>query len=209
MTNQIGPTSSALIVLAAGFGRRMREQKLLLVDGQGVPVIRRTVTAACQAADALERSQVVLICNPEFPDVATVCNDLPVGVQWNPRAGEGMSTSLSAGIRWADERQFDCAVVILGDQPELRSDMPVELVRTHLNGPDAPIVQARYQGVPGHPILFSRSLYVELCAVSGDEGGRSVLHAHRDQCKYVDFSTEPFPDLDTPEDYSAFLRRNS
>ncbi|WDL97146.1 nucleotidyltransferase family protein [Alicyclobacillus sp. ALC3] len=208
MTHQ-RTASSALIVLAAGFGRRMREQKLLLADRQGVPVIRRTVMTACRAADAFERSQVVLICNPEFPDVATVCSDLPVRVQWNPRAEEGMSTSLSVGIRWADERNFDSAVVILGDQPELHPDIPVELVRAHMNGPNTLLVQARYQGVPGHPILFSRSLYIELCAVFGDEGGRSVVRAHRDQCKYVDFSTEPLPDLDTPEDYSAFLRRDS
>ena len=63
-------------------------------------------------------------------------------------------------------------------------------------------------GTPGHPALFPRDLWDDLQAVTGDEGGRSVLKRHADRVRTV-----PLPgrmavlDLDTPEDWAAYLGR--
>lgn len=209
MIEQSHEQKTVLIVLAAGFGRRMGQQKLLLTDGHGVPIIRRSVMAASQSANELRQAQVVIVCNPRFPEVAEVCRDLPAVVVWNDRAGEGMSTSLSTGVAWADERNSERAVILLADQPELQPSTLIRLVHTHIHCYDATVVQARYQGVPGHPIVFARSLFSALRAVSGDEGGRSIVRSQQEKTVYVDIADQLLPDLDTLDDYSAFLNRHS
>ena len=98
------------------------------------------------------------------------------------------------------------ALMVLGDQPGISGELVERLlVRRARTG--APLVAPAWRGRRGNPVLFERSLFAELEAVTGDEGGRSVVREHRDQIDFVDVPDEAaFFDIDTPDDYVRALR---
>jgi CTP:molybdopterin cytidylyltransferase MocA len=63
-------------------------------------------------------------------------------------------------------------------------------------------------GQVGHPAIFPRALWAKLAEVTGDEGGRSVLRSHKDQVRVLTLPGQmAVLDLDTPEDWAAYLGR--
>lgn len=197
---------TAIVVLAAGYGQRMGQQKLLLPDALGVPIVRRTVQAACTAATQVANAEVCVVCNPEFPTVASAVADLPTTVVWNATAQAGMSTSLSSAISWAKRLNAARVIVLLADQPEVDPGAVVSTCQAQVQS-GALIAQVRYHGVPGHPIVFASSLFTELQRSFGDEGGRSVIRVHTDRRIFVDLDDVYLQDVDTPDDYKRFLQR--
>ena len=70
------------------------------------------------------------------------------------------------------------------------------------------IIRARYAGKEGSPVLFHASLIPELQQLSGDEGGRSVIRAHREEMEFVDVADErQMTDVDTVEDLEKLEQR--
>ena len=52
----------------------------------------------------------------------------------------------------------------------------------------------------GHPVLFGREVFDDLRAISGDEGGRSVIHRHPGDVILVEGGSDAVPlDVDTEE----------
>jgi CTP:molybdopterin cytidylyltransferase MocA len=50
-------------------------------------------------------------------------------------------------------------------------------------------------------VLFDRALFPELMAVTGDVGGRGLIHKHADQVAWLPFAAGAAPgDVDRPED---------
>jgi molybdenum cofactor cytidylyltransferase len=110
-----------------------------------------------------------------------------------------MSTSLRAGI---DALGPDCraALVALGDQPGVGAPVVDRLIERYRAAP-APIVAPLYRrGVRGNPVLFDRALFGELRAVTGDEGGRSVVARDASRVVLVEIDLEMPRDVDRPED---------
>jgi molybdenum cofactor cytidylyltransferase len=54
--------------------------------------------------------------------------------------------------------------------------------------------------VRGNPVLFDRTVFDELRAVTGDEGGRSVVARDPGRVVLVEIDAEMPADVDTPED---------
>lgn len=63
------------------------------------------------------------------------------------------------------------------------------------------IVRTVYQGQPGHPVLFDPSCFPDLLRLTGDQGAKSIIHQHPDQCVRVPAEVPPLEDVDTLEDY--------
>jgi molybdenum cofactor cytidylyltransferase len=188
------------VVLAAGASRRFGAHKLLVPLG-GMPLVARTVGAvAASAAD-----DVVVVLGRDARRVRRALADLRAAFVTNPAFAEGMSTSLRAGVA-AVPAQADALVVVLADQPELASDA-IDLVIAAFRDSGAPIVRPVYDGVPGHPVLFSRALFPELALVTGDEGARAVLARHAARVLDVPVAAPAPRDVDTVDDYRACLRR--
>ncbi|MGH2718847.1 MAG: nucleotidyltransferase family protein, partial [Actinomycetota bacterium] len=133
-------------------------------------------------------------------DVASALS-LPPGARTvvNPDFATGQASSMRAGLAAASPESA-AAVVLLGDQPGMPASHIAAVVRA-FEGGAGPIVQARFRGTPSHPVLFARSLWPELMAVTGDKGAREVIRAHPDWVVRVDLDAEIPPDLDTMEDY--------
>ena len=184
------------VILAAGASTRLGRPKQLLELG-GMPVIRRVCEAALRAAV----DDVVVVLGHDAEAVRDALPDAGPRLRAlrNERYREGQSTSLVAGIR-AMHPEAGAALVLLGDQPEIRVDaIDAVLARWRSDGGD--LVQAAYSGTAAHPMLFDRSMWPELEAATGDEGARGILAQHRDQRILVEVGGRPPRDIDTAQDY--------
>lgn len=187
------------IVLAGGTSSRLGQPKQLLVLG-GKPLLQHTLDAA--AAAGLD--EIVVVLGHRADDVRAALT-LPAGARTalNPDYATGQASSLRCGLSSASPGS-DAAIVLLGDQPEMAAST-IAAVAEGFRAGHGPIVQAAYRGTPSHPVLFARSVWPELMAVTGDQGAREVIKAHKDWVYRVPIDAEIPPDLDTMEDYQRLM----
>ena len=114
---------------------------------------------------------------------------------------EGQAASLREGVRTAGDA--DAVVVLLGDQPRLAPDA---IDRVLAARGDALAVRARYDGVPGHPVVLAHPLFSDILRLRGDMGARDLLAHHR--VAEVDMGPIDAPqvDVDTPEQLEEMRR---
>jgi len=185
----------AAIVLAAGGSTRMGQPKQLLPVG-GQPMVRRVTAAAC----ATELAQVVVIVGAQADAVRQALIGLAVDVVVNESWAEGMSTSVQAGLS-ALASSIQAALIILADQPGLTPELLNTIVARY-RATRAAIVAPFYQGRRGNPVLFDRSLFGELMATRGDQGGRMLVLRHERALERVEVDDPAILlDVDTRQDY--------
>jgi molybdenum cofactor cytidylyltransferase len=186
----------AAIVLAAGTSSRMRDVHKLLVHLDGIPLLRRTVleTVASRACD------VLVVTGHRERDVRASLGELPVTCVPNANYAAGLSTSLRAGVTALDE-DVDGVLVCLGDMPYVRAgDLDALIVAFESSDGDAVVVPMHGER-RGNPVLWPRSLFPALLALTGDEGARSLLAAHPARILPVVVDAPGvLVDIDTPED---------
>jgi molybdenum cofactor cytidylyltransferase len=182
------------IVLAAGASRRFGSQKLLASVG-GVPLVRRSLESLLEAS----LDEMIVVVGSNGPAVAAALAGLSVRTVTNTAYAAGMSTSLRAGLD-ALRPATEAALVALADQPGVGADIVDRLVERY-RADGSPIVAPVYRGgIRGNPVLFDRSLFAELRAVTGDEGGRSVVVRDPTRVALVEFAREMPGDVDVPGD---------
>jgi molybdenum cofactor cytidylyltransferase len=184
------------IVLAAGTSSRLGRPKQLL-DLAGRPVLQHVV----ETLQSAPVDEIVVVLGHRAEEIAAVVplNDR-VRLATNPYFGSGQSTSLRAGLLAAGDRS-NAAVILLGDQPGMRAEAVTAVIEAWGSG-RGPAVQAAYGGVPGHPVLFDRSVWTELEGAEGDEGARGLLASHPQWRALVEVGGSPPQDIDNEEDYA-------
>lgn len=183
------------ILLAAGSGSRMGADKLQLPVA-GVPLVVRALQPLLQCPDLAE---VVVVTRPG------VRLPLPAG-GWraveNPRAAEGMGTSLAAGAA-AVPPDTAFVLVSLGDLPGLDAALLGELVAA-FRASGAEALVPCFRGRRGHPVLFHPGWLPDLCALSGDRGARDLLAARADRVRFLEVDHPGVvADVDTLRDLEA------
>ena len=194
-------TPPALLLLAAGASTRMgRPKQLLPVHGQ--PLLRHVVTSVLTAPVA----PIVVVLGANAAAIAPCLAGLAVQTVVNENWSEGMGSSLRKGMEalLAAAPNTHRVIIALADQPDLSAGHFARLIETqHATG--RPIVASVGEGISGPPVLFMAKYFPALLALRGDAGARTLLRDH-----VADVATVPLPsarDLDTPEDYQAFLER--
>ncbi|MDA8187837.1 MAG: molybdenum cofactor cytidylyltransferase [Dehalococcoidales bacterium] len=183
------------IILAAGRSVRMGQPKLLL-NLQGRSLIRHVVENAVES----RLDKVVVVVGNEAAKVRAEIERYDVQIVENPAFAEGQSMSLRAGLRAVDPKT-QAVLVLMGDQPFVNSAIIDALVERYKQE-NCVLVVPDYVGQRGAPVLFDRSLFHELLAVSGDKGGRDIVkeHLHR-ACVVPIESGLAARDIDTWSDY--------
>lgn len=181
------------IVLAAGaatrFGRTKQVEML-----RGKPLAQHAVDAAAGAG--VDEIVVVLGHDAELVSSTIRLPGVARAVV-NQHHSTGMASSLAIGLRALDDRS-DAAVVLLADQPGIRSDHVDALVRLY-SDTGAPIVRIRFRDAPG-PTLLARSVWPEVVALTGDTGARALLDAQPERVRWIALDEDAPRDVDTPED---------
>jgi molybdenum cofactor cytidylyltransferase len=114
----------------------------------------------------------------------------------------GQSTSVMTGVKVLPART-GAAIFLLADQPQVSPTIIVALMEQHRQNLP-PIVAPLIQGKRANPVLFDRSTFPSLMAISGDSGGRQVFSRFR--VSWLEWNdANLLLDVDTPEDYQRLL----
>jgi molybdenum cofactor cytidylyltransferase len=187
-----------IVILAAGASRRMGDPKLLL-PLWGKPVLQHVVDTATE----LRPAELVVVVGREAATHRAAIS-VPPGAPTveNPEFAAGQSGSLRAGI--AALRHADMAVVLLGDQPEMRAST-VRRIAEAAETSAAPIVRARYSDGFGHPVALRSDIWPEVAELRGDQGARLLMSP--DAIAEVTIGGPSPADLDTRAAYEQALTR--
>lgn len=188
-------TQVAAVVLAAGASTRFGECKQLL-DWQGEPMMTHVTDVALEAG----LNPVIVVLGCEFEETYRALGDRPVLKLINWRWDEGLSSSVQTGLS-AIPPEVESAVFLQSDQPGITPGLLRAMVGKSERSNGA-IVRPVYKDRGGTPVLFPRRFFGELAAVTGDEGGRSLLRRHRDEVETVTVEDpDILTDIDTRADY--------
>jgi molybdenum cofactor cytidylyltransferase len=194
------------IILAGGSSARMgRAKQLLPLDDS--TVLERTIANVRGA----EVNEIVLVLGAS---AETIRRQLPLSlleglnVVVNRAYREGMSSSLRAGIS-ALGQGTEAALIILGDQPFIRSQTMDQVIRTYRRD-QAQIVIPTFHGTRGNPVLLDRSVFFEVMALEGDIGSRAIFGSHLEGIAKVEVEDEGILlDIDDPDDYNRLRGKES
>jgi molybdenum cofactor cytidylyltransferase len=188
----------AAIVLAAGSSSRFGSRNKLIEEIDGAPMVVR-VAALALASGA---SPVIAVTGFEAQKVAAPLRSLGVSIAHNPGFGEGLSASLRAGLS-AVPADCDGALVLLGDMPRVELSVVEALLSAFAaHDLDAICVPVK-DGRRGNPVLWGRSHFPEMMALTGDRGAKALLERHAANVVEVKVATDSiFEDFDRASDFA-------
>lgn len=163
--------NSAILVMAAGFGRRFRQSgsgNKLLAMLNGKPVLQHTL----ENAQATGRP-VFVVSQPSDQAIHQLAEKASLILC----SSQGLGESLAAGIRTCSD--YDGWVITLGDMPWLQTTSYLAVIRALET---YPLVRPVINGQPGHPVGFQRQFYAELSSLSGDTGAKRLLQNFPTHC---------------------------
>jgi CTP:molybdopterin cytidylyltransferase MocA/SAM-dependent methyltransferase len=199
-----GRTAVTAVVLAAGAGTRFGGAKLL-ARLEGRPVLQHVLDTLAAAG----MTDVVVV-------LGEAAGAMEIALQWrterrvrNPDPSRGLASSLQVGLAAAAEGSGappDAALIVLGDQPELRA-AAIEAIVEAADGAHA--IVPRYERDKGrNPVLLPSGLWPVAAGLSGDQGLGGWLAAHPEQVREVPLAGAN-PDIDRRADLAelAWARR--
>jgi molybdenum cofactor cytidylyltransferase len=193
----------AAVILAAGQSSRFEDGHKLLVEIDGIPIVRHV----CNALAASHADEVVLVVSEANRPVAEAAGTGRWRIVENPEAREGLSTSLRTGLQSID-RNSDGLLVALGDMPGITTALVNMLIAAFTATNASIIFPMSNDGRRGHPIIWPKSLFPTLMMATGDAGGKTILTTHKDRWNPVPCENEgAFLDIDTRADFAAFRCR--
>ena len=178
------------ILLAAGQSTRFGSNKLLAPLSDGTPMV---IACACTLHAVLERC--IAVVDDRQSAVARLLAEAGLQVIANPRALEGMGTSIACGV--AASPGTGGWLIALADMPGIPARVIQQVAGGLARGAD--IVAPVCRGQRGHPVGFAARHAPALLALNADSGARDIIAAHRDTLKLIETPhSGVIVDIDTP-----------
>ncbi|MDQ6803614.1 MAG: nucleotidyltransferase family protein [Actinomycetota bacterium] len=184
------------LVLGAGGSRRLGTAKQLLVY-RDTTLLGHVVGMA----RTCPFDQLVVAIGGSADEVRSRVDLSGAEIVVNDAFGAGCSSSIAAAIGVIDPR-CQVLVLMLGDMPGVTA-ATVEALLAGSGG--APLAVCRYDDGRGHPFAFGSEVFEELAHLHGDKGVWRLLDERADGVVEVPIPGSIPLDVDTPEDYQAFL----
>jgi molybdenum cofactor cytidylyltransferase len=192
-TSSMSAPRIAAVVLAAGLSSRMGSNKLLSnLNGQALIV--HTIERLSKAAI----DDIIVVTGHQADEVQAELKNHKLRFVHNDDYAQGLSTSVRVGI--ASAQDFDAAFVCLGDMPLIEAADLNRMIAAFN------VVEGRSLVAPvlgrklGNPVLWGQEHFVDLMALTGDRGARSLIEARRDQIVEIAVTHDGILlDADTPE----------
>lgn len=189
------------ILLAAGSSQRMGKQNKLLITINGTPMLRRV------AETILSSDVESLTVVTGFQESLTVklLNDLPITFAHNLNFKQGLSTSLSTGLRAMPKGALG-VIICLGDMPMVRTEHINKLIASFDPSVGKEICVLKTEGKQGNPVLLGKRFFSEIIKNTGDVGAKDLIkrYSHYVTEVYIEDDAVLF-DIDTPSQMDYFL----
>ncbi len=184
------------LILAAGFSRRFGEADKRLAELDGRVLADVTVDLYSSLFDACR-----VVVRPEDDVLAERLARFQVETVVAAEARQGMGHTLAAGVTGIS---WQWTFVALLDMPFIKAATLSKLIDTARAEETATVIRPRFRErpqAPAHPIGFHATLLGELARLSGDQGARDVVQAHKADTRVVEFDDPGLiRDIDTPAD---------
>jgi molybdenum cofactor cytidylyltransferase len=184
------------LVLAAGGSKRLGAPKQLLPYGDTT-----LLGHVLDTARACDFDQLICVIGGAGHEIRGRVDLTGAEVVENRHFADWCSSSIAAALS-AVNREADVLVLMLGDQPGVRSETVNTLV--HGRG-DSPLAACAYEDGRGHPLAFSRETFAALEALHGDKAVWKLLDRRADEVVDVPVPGRIPLDVDTDDDYRAVL----
>jgi molybdenum cofactor cytidylyltransferase len=197
-TNSAAPPGLSVVVLAAGFSRRLGKAKAS-ARIRGATLLQMTVRTLAP----LTRGRIIVVVPPRAARIRAELGGYPVTFAENPRRAAGLSSSVRRGLLRA---RYSAAVLLL----------PVDLARLERRdiarligrwvGARRRVVARRVGARGAAPLILPRRLFLEGLRISGDAGLKDLIRRlPPDALTLVDSPSAAF-DVDTPRDLDRARR---
>jgi molybdenum cofactor cytidylyltransferase len=190
------PSSIAVIILAAGRSARLGSPKQLL-SYRGKTLLQHSIDTALESM----ASQILVVLGSKKDSIKKEIEQTQIFILENSSWESGMASSISCGLTNLQiiAPESEAVILMVCDQPFVNAKLLNNLITKHKDSKQS-IVASSYANTLGTPALFHKSLFVELLALQGESGAKSLIKKYSQQVGFVSFDQGSI-DIDTRENY--------
>lgn len=178
----------ALVMLAAGNSRRFGQNKLLYSVDK-IPMYVRILDKLIKTKENLSKDGILaeITVVTQYDEIARAARAASAKVYFNPHPDEGISSSIKIGMK-ANMGTEGCLFTV-SDQPWISQKTIEQLVKLFIHS-EKGIACAAYKGRLGNPCMFSPVYYNRLLALTGENGGKGIISACRNDTEILSVEDE-------------------
>ena len=188
------------VLLAAGRSERMGRNNKLLLNVDGVPLVRKSAINILNSNVA----SMTVVTGFDENKIVNALSGLTVNFVKNINFRDGLSSSLKAGL--ANITPTPSAVIIcLADMPKIQPEHINRLIENFDPLRGLEICIPTNNGKRGNPVLIGSCFFPHILETSGDFGAKQVMKHHPDKIVEVEIGTSDIHfDIDTQGEYDDF-----
>ena len=188
------------VLLAAGRSKRMGRNNKLLLDVDGIPLVRKSAINILNSNVAY----MTVVTGFDEKKIVGALSGLNVNFVKNVNFREGLSSSLKAGL--TNITPSPSAVIIcLADMPKIQPEHLNQLIENFDPSKGFEICIPTNKGKRGNPVLIGSRFFPHIFETSGDFGAKHVMMQHPDKIVEVEIGTSDIHlDIDTQDEYKKF-----
>ncbi len=189
------------IVLAAGISSRMGKPKLLMPWGD-----HTMIEEVVDQVVAAEYDGIVVVLGEWWEEMQECLDDRDVKFARNLNFRSGVAGSIKAGVAFLDSTATAFAIV-LGDQPNIKAKTH-KLVMANFRKAKKGVCVPVYDGVIGHPVIFSAEYRSRMFGLQGDSGARRLVEGNKDDLAQLELKApEIVGSINTQNDYDSQMKQ--
>ena len=192
------------VLLAAGRSERMGRNNKLLLNVDGIPLVRKSAINILNS----NVTSMTVVTGFDENKIVNALSGLNVNFVKNINFREGLSSSLKAGL--ANITPTPSAVIIcLADMPKIQPEHINQLIENFDPLKGWEICIPTNNGKRGNPVLIGSRFFPYIFETSGDFGAKQVMKQHSDKIVEVEIGTSDIHfDIDTQDEYENFTTRS-
>jgi len=191
-----------IIIVVAGLSSRMGEFKPLM-RFKDKTIIEHVVDTAIDSG----AGEVIVVVGKEKEKIKKQLSGRNISIVENPDyADSEMLQSIKCGIERLSENAKAC-FVMPGDMPLISKACYRCMLNKAKKTKDIKVVQIKYHGNGGHPILVKKECFSHILNYEGDNGLKGALKKYKENIGVLEWHNSTIlMDVDTPEDYQLLER---
>ena len=192
------------VLLAAGRSERMGRNNKLLLNVDGIPLVRKSAINILNS----NVTSMTVVTGFDENKIVNALSGLNVNFVKNINFREGLSSSLKAGL--ANITPTPSAVIIcLADMPKIQPEHINQLIENFDPLKGWEICIPTNNGKRGNPVLIGSRFFPYIFETNGDFGAKQVMKQHSDKIVEVEIGTSDIHfDIDTQDEYENFTTRS-